>query len=171
MRLICIDPGTIESGVVVLDASSWPPAVRLAEVANHERTMMILAQEETRSACCVRPRLLIEKIESYGMAVGAEVFETVFWSGAFAQQWGMLYTRRIPRRDVKLGLCGSPRAKDANIRQAILDIYGGKVAAVGTKKAPGPLYGVKSHAWAALAVGLTYMRQAQDTTNMPKEIK
>lgn len=161
MRLICIDPGTTESGVVVLDASSWPPAVKLAEVAHHDRTMMILAQEETRSAGDVRPRLLIEKIESYGMAVGAEVFETVFWSGAFAQQWGMLYTRRIPRREVKLGLCGSPRAKDANIRQAILDLYDGKEAAVGNKKNPGPLYLVKSHAWAALAVGLTYIRQTQ----------
>ena len=28
---------------------------------------------------------VIEQIESMGMAVGAEVFETVFWSGRFAQ--------------------------------------------------------------------------------------
>lgn len=158
MRLICIDPGTTESGVVVLDAGQWPPAVRLAEVAAHDRTLEILEQEEWKRFSA-RQTLVIEKIESYGMAVGAEVFETVFWSGAFAQRWGMRYTQRIPRREVKLELCGQPRAKDANIRQAILDLYGGKEKAVGTKKMPGLLYGVKSHCWAALAVGLTYLMQ------------
>jgi len=56
------------------------------------------------------------------------------------------------RRDVKMHLCGSARAKDANIRQALLD----RLGPVGTKKAPGPLYGVKSHIWAALAVAVTY---------------
>jgi hypothetical protein len=40
------------------------------------------------------------------------------------------------------------RAKDANIRQALID----KLGAVGTKKAPGPLYGISGHLWAALAV-------------------
>jgi hypothetical protein len=54
------------------------------------------------------------------------------------------------RRDVKLHLCDSPRAKDGNVRQALLDRLGPQ----GTKKAPGPTYGVKSHEWAALAVAV-----------------
>ncbi|MBA2380633.1 MAG: hypothetical protein H0V73_00860 [Chloroflexi bacterium] len=29
--------------------------------------------------------VVIEKIESYGMAVGAEVFDTVWWAGRFAE--------------------------------------------------------------------------------------
>ena len=29
--------------------------------------------------------VVIEKIESYGMAVGAEVFDTVLWAGRFAE--------------------------------------------------------------------------------------
>jgi hypothetical protein len=34
-------------------------------------------------------------------------------------------------------------------------MHGGeRRAAMGTKKAPGPLYGVASHAWAALAVAV-----------------
>ena len=61
----------------------------------------------------------------------------------------------VYREDVKLHLCGSPRAKDANIRQALIDRWGGKAEAVGTVKKPGPLYGVKSHAWSALAVAVT----------------
>jgi hypothetical protein len=57
----------------------------------------------------------------------------------------------LPRKDVKMHLCGTPRAKDGNIRQRLLDLLGPQ----GTKKQPGPTYGVKSHAWAALAVAVT----------------
>jgi hypothetical protein len=65
------------------------------------------------------------------------------------QQLGVV--RLIPRRDVKLTLCGSARAKDTNIRQALIDALG----EVGTKKNPGPLYGVSGHYWAALGVAYT----------------
>ena len=60
---------------------------------------------------------------------------------------------------VCMHLCKNNRAKDGNVRQAILDRYpatgGGKNPQVGTKKAPGPLYGVSGHAWQALAVAIT----------------
>jgi hypothetical protein len=42
------------------------------------------------------------------------------------------------------------RAKDANIRQALID----KIGPQGTKAQPGPTYGIKSHSWAALAVAV-----------------
>jgi hypothetical protein len=96
--------------------------------------------------------LAIEAIASYGMPVGAEVFNTCIFVGRFQQAWrDPNAVRLIYRRDVKLLMCGSARAKDANIRQALID----KLGPVGTKAAPGPLYGVKSHAWAALAVAVT----------------
>lgn len=106
----------------------------------------------------------IESIASYGMPVGAEVFETCIWSGRFIQCWvsfgalggGEETVRRVYRRDVKLHLCGSARAKDANVRQALIDRYGpGKEKAIGRKASPGPLYGLSSHVWAALAVAVT----------------
>jgi hypothetical protein len=97
-------------------------------------------------------RVAIEWIESYGMAVGQEVFRTVFQIGRMQQQLGPV--RLIPRRDVKLTLCGSARAKDTNIRQALIDAIG----EVGTKKNPGPLYGVSGHYWAALGVAYTASR-------------
>ena len=40
-----------------------------------------------------------------------------------------------------------------------VDLFGGKEAAVGTKKAPGPLHGVKSHLWSALALAVTHYDQ------------
>jgi hypothetical protein len=107
--------------------------------------------------------LVIEKIEGYGMAVGADVFETVFWTGRFFEAWGDAGSaNRLARRAVKLHLCGVPQAKDANIRQALIDRFGpGRETAIGTKKAPGPLYGVATHVWSALAVAVTWADQTQ----------
>ena len=96
--------------------------------------------------------VVVEMVASYGMPVGKEVFETCVWIGRFMQVWhDPDAVRLIYRRDVKLHLCGSARAKDGNIRQALID----KLGPQGTKKAPGPTYGVKSHAWAALALAVT----------------
>jgi hypothetical protein len=143
VNILAIDPGTTESGVaryaggVVVDSGVVPNADLVWILQNMGPSKSVLA---------------IEWIESYGMPVGREVFETVRWIGRFQQAWhdpiGVLF---VPRREVKLALCGNVRAKDANIRQALLD----RVGAPGTKAKPGPTYGVKSHAWSALAVAVT----------------
>jgi hypothetical protein len=99
--------------------------------------------------------VVIEKVESYGMAVGAEVFDTVLWAGRFAEAAHRVPVVMLPRRTVKLALCADSRAKDANIRQALIDRFGGS-AAVGRKAAPGPLYGISRDVWSALAIAVTY---------------
>ena len=99
--------------------------------------------------------VVIEKVESYGMAVGAEVFDTVLWAGKFAEAAHRVPVVMLPRRAVKLALCGDSRAKDANIRAALIDRFGGS-AAVGRKAAPGPLYGISRDVWSALAIAVTY---------------
>lgn len=144
MRILAIDPGTEESGWCllqnggVLESGVMPNREMLAVVAGYRRYG--------------EDQLAIEMIASYGMAVGREVFETCVWVGRFVQAWRHPEAvRLVYRRDVKLHLCGSAKAKDANIRQALLDLLGPQ----GTKKAPGPTYGVKSHAWAALGVAVT----------------
>jgi hypothetical protein len=99
--------------------------------------------------------VVIEKVESYGMAVGAEVFDTVLWAGRFAEAAHRVPVVMLPRRAVKLALCGDSRAKDANIRHALIDRFGGS-SAVGRKAAPGPLYGISRDVWSALAIAVTY---------------
>lgn len=99
--------------------------------------------------------VVIEKVESYGMAVGAEVFDTVLWAGRFAEAAHRVPVVMLPRRAVKLALCADSRAKDANIRQALIDRFGGS-AAIGRKAAPGPLYGISRDVWSALATAVTY---------------
>jgi len=99
----------------------------------------------------------LEAIESYGMAVGREVFETVFWTGRLfeaATRRGATVSR-LPRKTIKIHLCGSARAQDSNIRVALCDRFGGSERAKGTKNSPGPLFGIKSHERAALALGVT----------------
>lgn len=102
--------------------------------------------------------VVIEKVESYGMPVGVEVFDTVLWAGRFAEAAHRVPVVMLPRRAVKLALCGDSRAKDANIRQALIDRFGGSVA-IGRKAAPGPLYGISRDVWSALAIAVTYSMQ------------
>jgi hypothetical protein len=140
--VLALDPGTTETGMVAYEHG------RVAASSVTENGAML---NWLRSQSCGAQVLAIEWIESFGMPVGREVFETVRWIGRFQQAWrdpdSVLF---IPRREVKVELCGSARAKDANVRQALLDRLGPQ----GTKKAPGPTYGVKSHAWSALAVAV-----------------
>jgi hypothetical protein len=143
--VFAVDPGTTHSGYVAYCGGT----VRESGVVENGEMLKMLAwpRRDTDYA--------IEMIASYGMAVGAEVFETCVWIGRMVQVAGPERVRLVYRKDVKMHLCASPRAKDANIRQAIIDLYGGKAEAIGTSKRPGPLHGVKSHAWAALAVAIT----------------
>ena len=100
-------------------------------------------------------------IAGMGMTVGQEVFDTCVWIGRFWQTvlWQTGYgPTRIFRREEKLDLCGSLSAKDANIRQALVDRYapGQPNFGKGTKKDPGFFYGFSADMWAAMAVATTY---------------
>lgn len=149
MNLLAIDPGTTESAWYIL--SNGCPNVGGKELNSDLLSMLHSWRSEVD-----RPELVIEMVASYGMPVGAEVFETVYWIGRFAEAYRG-NAERIFRRDVKLHLCKSPKANDATIRQALIDRFGpGKEKAIGSKKAPGPLYGVKADVWAALALAVTY---------------
>lgn len=140
--ILAIDPGTTESGWCVFDGR-----VLAAGVEENARLLVMV-----RNGYANTDTLAIEMFASMGMVVGQTVFETVRWIGRFQQAWRDPETvRLVYRQQVKLHLCGQARAKDKNVRQALID----KLGLVGTKKAPGPLYGVTSHAWSALAIAVT----------------
>lgn len=146
-RVLAIDPGPVQSALVEWDGER----VVFAEIMpNGKLNEMLLEMSISENYQDVD--LVIEQVVSYGMAVGAETFETVFWSGRFCESFGSLSVYRMPRQPVKLHLCHDSRAKDANVSQAIRDRFG----APGTKKNPGILYGIKSHLWSALALAVTF---------------
>ena len=166
-RIVAIDPGSTVSGVVVFDPVVTEPVVYAGVVRNDDLQLWLRYSQDKRLNETPLPLLTgphdlaVEFPVAQGMPASNELFATVEWVGVFRAAWGSRPFHHVARPDVKLHLCGQARAKDANVRAAILDRFGGKDAAVGRKATPGPLYEVSSHAWAALAVALLHAdRQA-----------
>lgn len=156
MRVICaIDPGATQSAWVLFGDH----AIHSCGIDNNLALIDRLRAWRRLEAATT---LVIEEVQSFGMPVGRDVFQTCVWSGRFIQAWDKPY-RTLGRREIKLELCGSARAKDANVRQALIDDFAatgrGKTPQVGTKAKPGPLYGVSKDIWSALAVAVVYQRQ------------
>jgi len=142
MWITSIDPGTTESAIL-----TWGIKEKRASGALIASNKAIL--NSIRKGLWTE-NYVCEMIASYGMPVGKEVFETVLWIGQFkeaAESRGGTF-ELVTRQQVKLHHCMSNKAKDSNVSQALKDKYG----QVGSKNKPGPLYGIKSHLWSALAV-------------------
>jgi hypothetical protein len=147
MIYLGIDPGKV-CGFAVYDSDEN----RVVDSNNVEPSCML-----TYLACASRYwHVSIEMIGHYGtgMSVGKDVFHTCLLIGRMVQIAPQ--AKLILRPTVKGIICGSARAKDGNVTQALKDQVGPK----GTKKQPGPTYGVKNHAWAALAVAVAASRGA-----------
>lgn len=128
MRILAIDPGNIESAYCLINTDTYEP-IMFDKIKNEELVELI----ENNKYCSFNTfgEIIIEKIASYGMAVGQTIFDTCIWTGKFAQASG-LKEEYILRKDEKMNLCHSMKAKDSNIRQALIDRFG----LVGTKKNP-----------------------------------
>jgi hypothetical protein len=149
-RILAIDPGPLQSGWLLWDAKPLRFGISPNEdLIGSLRTQLRASQGGAPDV------VVIEKIESYGMTVGAEVFDTVWWTGRFTEAARPVKVVQLPRRQVKLAICGDSRAKDKNIHQALLDRFGGSKAK-GTKANPGPLYGMAGDMWSALAIAVTF---------------
>ena len=152
MTILALDPGNTQTGYAVIEMPEFR-LVEFGKIDNEEMLDRIIG-----SALPPVDAVAIEMVASYGMAVGREVFETCVWIGRFHQAAGHPNTHYVYRKEEKEILCGSLRAKDANIRQALIDRYArhdlknGK----GTKANPDVFYGVSKDVWAAIAVGVTY---------------
>ena len=147
MTIFAIDPGPEKSAFVQWNGS----VIDYGHVPNEEMRQLLIGREYDTCA--------IEMIASYGMAVGASVFNTCLWVGRFCE-----IARKEPmlcyRKDIKMLLCKTPRSKDKDIRQALLKL----IEEQRTKTNPGPTYGLASHAWAALAVAV-YAQKKVDELN------
>lgn len=150
--ILAIDPGNTQSGYALIKMPTFE-LLEFGKVENEElrQNLFNLAAKADAFA--------IEMVASYGMPVGKDVFETCVWIGQFITTLkGILSHKYIYRKDEKMCLCGSMKAKDSNIRQELINRYAtfdfknGK----GTKKKPDVFYGVAKDAWQAIAVGVTY---------------
>jgi len=132
MKIFAIDPGPELSAYVVWDGRQL---LQCAKVTNDELYWKL-------TDACERDKseyfFVCEQIQSYGMPVGKDVFDTVFFSGRL---YDICYRHQtlltmLPRKDVKRHLCGVVNAKDSNIIAALKERFGEKP----TKKRPNPTY-------------------------------
>jgi hypothetical protein len=148
--ILAIDPGPIESTYVLLGNQ----IIENKTVNNIQMNDVL----EGLAAGGMKVEVICEEVASFGMPVGKAVFDTCRWEGEFrclCRERGIPFYS-VTRTTIKIFWCNSVRAKDANIRQRLLDFYGPP----GTKKAPGPTYGISKHAWSALAIA-GYRREMQ----------
>lgn len=158
-RILAIDPGNIESAYVIMDSDTYKP-LDFGKIPNEEMLELVYKG--------IYDEFVIENIASYGMSVGRSVFDTCIWIGRFVEGAINNYVKEyempinyILRAEEKMNLCYSMKAKDSNIRQALIDRFG----EVGTKKEKGFFYGFKKDIWSAFAVGVTYLDKKKEDKN------
>jgi len=164
--ILAIDPGNIESGYVVTNNDL--SIIEKGKVANnllldylHDYLSQSAIDTFLDEDSSEKVHIVIEMIASYGMAVGQSVFETCLWVGRFTQEVYMMTDKEptlIYRKDEKMNLCGTMKAKDSNISQALIDRFAPNTRnkGKGTKADKGWFYGFKSDIWAAYAIAVTY---------------
>ena len=152
MIVFAIDPGNEQSAWCVMDGKY--------ELLSFDKQPNKDVMDTLIKTLPLLDRVVIERVASYGMPVGREVFETCEWIGRYAQEAEKkVAVDYIYRRDEKLYLCFDSKAKDSNIRAALIerfakhDFKNGR----GTKDNPDYFYGVKADEWAAIAVSVTYL--------------
>jgi hypothetical protein len=150
VTVLAIDPGNAESAYALIDHDTRRP-LNFGKAGN----FWLL----DRLGDLTADHMAIEMVASYGMPVGADVFETVLWTGRYTQAIATGVGREpmlVKRLPVKVHHCGSARAKDSNIVQALVDRFapGAPNRGKGTKAAPGWFYGFRADIWQAYALAV-----------------
>lgn len=158
--ILAIDPGDTKSAFCFVDKDSYRPLF-FAKQENREAVGSItnylanLKDDEHLVGAA------IEMVASYGMSVGAHVFVTCTWIGRFSQILEDMGCKVdwVYRKEEKMHICGQMKAKDSNIRTALIDRFAqhdfktGK----GTKKEPDWFFGFAADVWQSYAVAVTYI--------------
>lgn len=152
-RILALDPGNTYTGWALIDATTCEP-IDHGKTDNDTLLAKIYLGEHTDPSL-IADHYAIEMIASYGMSVGAEVFETCVWIGRFTEAIAThprhLRPELVKRIPVKVHHCHTAQANDANVRRAVADrfAYGQPNFGKGTKKDPGWFYGFNNDVWSA----------------------
>lgn len=172
MRVMGLDPGSTESSVVRLSEDGRAIEEKLsAPNARVREWLHAYSFEDVLAVEFMRPR---------GMPTSQDEIDTCVELGRMIEAWGGPY-EKVSRLQAKMHVCGRANATDANIRQALIDVFGGE-AAIGGKRCqgcggkgwvgrdhapcalcrgstwrmpPGPLRDVRGDEWAALSIAIT----------------
>lgn len=182
MRLFALDPGSTRSGWCiysptdrrvlhsgdddnrkVLEIMDSPPAsydVLVVEwFASHGQASMgaaSMCDQAVRHSDWTLVRKAAQMARTGATATG-DMCTAAVWLGCFLRAAGTdpEHVAKLTRKDVlKVFHCPS-KGSDSYIRGELIRMHGGD-AAIGLKKSPGPLYGVKGDAWQAVAVAVAW---------------
>ena len=161
LNIFSIDPGPKESTFVRCtftgETSLMGQPLVISGVGSIDNEAMLLKLND-----CFGATIVCEEMKFYGkdMNAGASCFDTARWSGRFEQKCAErgLKMEFMARATIKSFVAYSVRANDSAVRAALIGRYGEP----GKRSAPGVLYGIAGHAWAALAVGVAWMEQLKE---------
>ena len=165
--ILAIDPGNIQSAFCLVNYETLKP-IKFEKLANVD-AMSKMLNVIWEYMCDAEIEIVIEKVTSYGQEVGSEVFDTCVWIGRFLERLQPYSHKEVillPRMKEKMYLCGTPRANDRDIKNALIETFAAGVAnyGKGSKKEPGWFYGFRADIWSAYAVAVThaYMEREKD---------
>lgn len=146
MVILAIDGGTTQSGYCRMTDDF--KLVDFGKIDNEDLLIIVMSGEYDK--------LVYEQFQSYNMPIGQSTIRSVEWNGRFAQAafargkpYGFLY-----RKDEKMHFCNTVKAKDANIRRALIERFAkfDFKTGRGTKNNRDYFYGVSNDAWTAIAI-------------------
>ena len=159
--LLSLDVGTVESAYCLVESKTYKP-IEFGKIYNEELLKIVKGADYNK--------LVYEEFQCYGMPIGESTIKSITWNGRYIQSALDKEKPVFPiyRKEEKINLCNSVKAKDSNIRQALIDRFArfdfknGK----GTKKQQDWFYGFKSDMWAAYAVAVTYLDKQNESASL-----
>ena len=122
--VFAVDPANEKSGFVIIRVDDYEP-VYMGKIENNELADYIKTCPFKENAVPV-----IEMIGHYGtgMPAGRTVFDTCIWIGRFSEIFDNHFELAseggyLMRATIKTRICGMPKAKDANVIQALIDRF------------------------------------------------
>lgn len=149
MRVLSVDAGNIQSAYIIF-CTEQKRVVQKGFLENEQFIEEILNSSFDEVA--------IEKIVSLGAVIGSSTLDTAYTNGriyeAIKTKFGII-SNLYSRIDIKMHLCFTTRAKDANVRQALVNKFGDS----STKKNPHNTFNeledkiyFGGHFWSCLAI-------------------
>lgn len=152
MRILAIDPGSTESGWLILNDGV------IQNFGKHLNENMI-----TNFSCYGEgiDITVIEEIKGFGRIASKYEFEAAFWSGRFYQKANGS-VKLVSRPEIRKHWLGKRNGNDAMVREALINHFGGPVKIPTKGKAKNPfkleppevLRGITKDCWSALAIAL-----------------
>lgn len=159
--ILSLDPGNELTGYVLADSETRKP-IEFGKIPNRELANMMI------QGTLKFDEFVTERMESMGTLIGRTVLEACEWIGRFSQIAEFLgcEVNFVYRHEEKINICGDSRAKDANIRRALIDRFAKTSNGKGTIKQPDFFWGFRSDIWSAYAVLTCYLdKKDLDKTN------